>query len=257
MKKNKKDIFRKAVADNLNEHGEDESALGGFVNDMKRSRDDIHVSANLGASMHHGSRSEGPAADEASGQSKNDLPEQKEEKKTGRVMESRLKRLTGGAAQPTSPAAFADDEEAPRWRKYIVFGVLGILFISLIYWGVFSPGQKPTIYLSNTALEETTARNLATSNLVFPRNKTVYLLFSSGGRLGQEKLVTKLTEVYADSSNMMKEESLAQIEGSVKSSWRYFTAQFQKENFDHPGRFRIHVLSPNGELLASQEFRIQ
>lgn len=239
MKKNKKDIFRKAVADNLNEHGEDGSALGGFVSDMKRSR------------------SEGPAGDDAGEQSKNDLPEQKEEKKTGRVMESRLKRLTGGAVGPASPAAFADDEEPPRWRKYLIFGVLGFLFLSLIYWAVFSPGQKPTIYLSNTAIEESNSRNLATSNLVFPRNKTVYLLFSSGGRLGQEKLITKLTEVYADSSNMMKEESLAQIEGSVKPNWRYFITEFQKENFDHSGRFRIHVLSPNGEVLASQEFRIQ
>ena len=169
-------------------------------------------------------------------------------------MESRLKRLTAG---PSQPAAFADDDEPPRWRRYAVFGVVGLLVLSLMYWVFFSPGSRPTIYLSNTAIEETTAKNLATTNLSFPRNKTVYLLFSSGGRLGQEKLITRLTEVYSDSSNMMKEETMAQIEGSVKSNWRYFTTQFQKENFDHAGRFRIHVLAPNGEVLASQEFRVQ
>lgn len=242
MKKNKKDIFRKAVADNLNEHGEDSSALGDFVSDMKRSRSEA-------------SATDEPPADAQ--QSKNDLPDQKEEKETGRAMESRLKRLTGGSVAPAQPAAFADDDEPPRWRKYAVFGVIGFMVLSLLYWAIFSPGQKPTIYLSNAAIEESSARNLATTNLIFPRNKTVYLLFSSGGRLGQEKLVTKLTEVYADSSNMMKEESLAQIEGSVKPNWRYFITEFQKENFDHSGRFRIHVLSPNGEVLASQEFRIQ
>lgn len=169
-------------------------------------------------------------------------------------MESRLKRLTAG---PSQPAAFADDEEPPRWRKFAVFGVLGLLVISLLYWAIFSPGNRPTIYLANTAIEENTARNLNTANLTFPKNKTIYLLFSSGGRLGQDKIITRLTEVYSDSSNMMKEETVSQIEGSVKSSWRYFTAQFQKENFDHAGRFRIHVLAPNGEVVATQEFRIQ
>lgn len=242
MKKNKKDLFRKAVADNLNETQEESSELGDFVSDMKRSRDDAK------------------APEETAGnppENKNDLPEQKEEKKSGSAMESRLKRLTSGGGGPVQPAAFADDDEPPRWRKFAVYGVAAFLVLSLLYWAIFSPGHKPTIYLSNTAIEETGARNLNTTNLVFPRNKTLYLLFSSGGRLGQDKLITKLTEVYADSSNMMKEESVAQIEGSVKSNWRYFTAQFQKENFDHTGRFRIHVLSPNGEILASQEFRIQ
>lgn len=169
-------------------------------------------------------------------------------------MESRLKRLTAG---PSQPAAFADDEEPPRWRKFVVFGVLGVLVATLLYWAIFSPGHRPTIYLANTALEESTARNLNTANLTFPKNKTIYVLFSSGGRLGQDKIITRLTEVYADSSNMMKEETVSQIEGSVKPTWRYFTAQFQKENFDHAGRFRIHVLAPNGEVVATQEFRIQ
>lgn len=238
MKKNKKDMFRKAVSDNLGENQEDSSALGDFVSDMKRARDEEET-------------------EKSPPESKNDLPEQKEEKRTGSAMESRLKRLTSGGGGSVQPAAFADDDEPPRWRRFAVYGVAGLLVLSLLYWAIFSPGQKPTIYLSNTAIEETNARNLGTANLVFPRNKTLYLLFSSGGRLGQDKLITKLIEVYADSSNMMKEESIAQIEGSVKSNWRYFTAQFQKENFDHTGRFRIHVLSPNGEVLASQEFRIQ
>jgi hypothetical protein len=241
MKKNKKDLFRKAVADNLNENQEDNSELGDFVSDMKRSR----------------AETPGEPAENSSAENKNDLPEQKEEKRTGSAMESRLKRLTSGSGGPVQPAAFADDDEPPRWRKFAVYGVAAFLVLSLLYWAIFSPGQKPTIYLSNAIIEENNARNLSTANLVFPRNKTLFLFFSSGGRLGQDKLVTKLTEVYADSSNMMKEESVAQIEGSVKSNWRYFTAQFQKENFDHTGRFRIHVLSPNGEVLASQEFRIQ
>lgn len=240
MKKSRKDLFRKAVADNLNEKSQDNSELGDFVSDMKRSRQDGEESATEAK------------PDRPSG--KNDLSEQKEEKETGAVMESRLKRLTAG---PSQPAAFADDDEPPKWRRYAVFGVLGLLVISLMYWAIFSPGSRPTIYLSNAAIEETNSKNLATANLSFPRNKTVYLLFSSGGRLGQEKLITRLTEVYADTSNMMKEETMAQIEGSVKANWRYFTTQFQKENFDHAGRFRIHVLAPNGEVLASQEFRIQ
>ncbi|MFO1525668.1 MAG: hypothetical protein U1F16_06820 [Turneriella sp.] len=242
MKKSRKDIFRKAVADNLSDKGQESSELGDFVSDMRRSRSENEQDAS--PSPEEAAKSEG----------KNDLPQQKEEKETGRIMESRLKRLTAG---PSQPAAFADDDEPPRWRRYAVFGVVGLLVLSLMYWVFFSPGSRPTIYLSNTAIEETTAKNLATTNLSFPRNKTVYLLFSSGGRLGQEKLITRLTEVYSDSSNMMKEETMAQIEGSVKSNWRYFTTQFQKENFDHAGRFRIHVLAPNGEVLASQEFRVQ
>jgi len=254
MKKNKKDLFRRAVADNLSENQGEGSELGDFVSDMRRSRDDIHVSANPGASVPPGSRADD--MENQAAESKNDLPEQKEEKKTGSAMESRLKRLTGGGAPP-APAAFADDDEPPRWRKAAVYAVAGLLVLALLYWAIFTPGTRPTIYLSNAAIEETSARNLATTNLVFPRNKTVYLLFSSGGRLGQEKLITRLTEVYADASNMMKEEGVAQIEGSVKSNWRYFTAQFQKENFDHAGRFRIHILAPSGEVLASQEFRIQ
>lgn len=238
MKKNKKDLFRRAIADNLSENPEEGSELGDFVSDMKKARAEDEAEASAS-------------------ENKNDLPEQKEEKKTGSAMESRLKRLTSGGGGAVQPAAFADDEEPPRWRKAALYGVAGLLVLSLLYWAIFSPGHKPAIYLSNTAIEETNARNLSTTNLVFPRNKTIYLFFSSGGRLGQDKLITKLTEVYADSSNMMKEESVAQIEGSVKANWRYFTAQFQKENFDHTGRFRIHVLSPNGEVLASQEFRIQ
>lgn len=237
MKKSRKDLFRKAVAENLSQSSEETSELGDFVSDMKKSRN------------------EEPAAREAgTAEDKNSLPEQKEEKETGKAMESRLKRLTAGENQP---AAFADDDEPPKWRKYAVFGVVGLLVLLLGYWAIFSPGSRPTVYLSNAPIEEANARNLATANLIFPRNKTVYLFFSAGGRLGQEKLITKLTEVYADASNMMKEENVAQIEGSVKSNWRYFTTQFQKENFDHAGRFRIHVLSPNGEVIASQEFRIQ
>jgi hypothetical protein len=238
MKKNKKDMFRKAVSDNLNENNEEGSELGGFVSDMKRSRVSEETENNAS-------------------ESKNDLPHQKEEKKTSSAMESRLKRLTSGGGDSVQPAAFADDEEPPRWRKFAFFGVILLLILSLFYWAFFSPGHKPAIYLSNAAIEESSARNLGTTNLIFPRNKTLYILFASGGRLGQDKLITKLTEVYADASNMVKEESVAQIEGSVKSNWRYFTAQIQRENFDHTGRFRIHVLSPNGEVLASQEFRIQ
>lgn len=234
MKKNKKDIFRSAVAANLSENAADSSALGDFVNDMKDSR-------------------EAGRQDE----SKNDLPHQKEEKEIGKSMESRLKRLTQGSPSTATPAAFADDEEPPKWRKYLFFAVIGFLFLSLIYWAIFSPGQKPAIYLSNTAIEETGAKNLHTTNLIFPRNKTLYMFFASGGRLGQEKIIVKLTEIYADSSNMTKEEAVAQKEDSVKASWRYFTTHFQKENFDHAGRFRIHVLSPNGEVIASQEFRVQ
>jgi|GEM_PF-2650432 len=247
MKKSRKDLFRKAVADNLNEKGQENSDLGDFVSDMKRSRSDSTPGKPGGDEPREEENRDTPEA-------KNGLPEQKEEKETGAVMESRLKRLTAG---PSQPAAFADDDEPPKWRKFAVFGVLGLLVLSLLYWAIFSPGSRPTIYLSNTAIEETNAKNLVTANLSFPRNKTIYLLFSSGGRLGQEKLVTRLTEVYADSSNMMKEETIAQIEGSVKTNWRYFTTQFQKENFDHAGRFRIHVISPNGEVLASQEFRVQ
>ncbi len=247
MKKSRKDLFRKAVADDLNEKGQENADLGDFVSDMKRSRTDAQEDRSDVAEGQSGKKAENPAG-------KNDLPEQKEEKETGAVMESRLKRLTSG---PSQPAAFADDDEPPKWRKYAVFGVLGLLVLSLLYWAIFSPGSRPTVYLSNTAIEESNAKNLATANLSFPRNKTIFLLFSSGGRLGQEKLVTRLTEVYADSSNMMKEETIAQIEGSVKANWRYFTTQFQKENFDHAGRFRIHVISPNGEVLASQEFRVQ
>lgn len=244
MKKNRKDLFRKAIAENLSQGAEDATELGDFVSDMKRKRAADDVSAAPDAQ----GQKDGAERD------KNDLPEQKEEKKTMAAMESRLKRLTAG---PSQPAAFADDEDPPRWRKFVVFGILGLLVLSLLYWAIFTPGNRPTIYLANTAIEENNARNLNTANLTFPKNKTVYLFYSSGGRLGQEKIIARLTEVYADSSNMMKEETVSQIEGSVKSSWRYFTAQFQKENFDHAGRFRIHVLAPNGEVVASQEFRIQ
>lgn len=241
MKKSRKDIFRKAIADNLNQKADESSELGDFVSDMKKARTPDEAA-------------ESETEYQESVENKKGLPEQKEEKKTMAAMESRLKRLTAGPAQP---AAFADDEEPPRWRKFLVLGVLAVLVVTLIYWAIVSPGHRPTIYLANSALEESTARNLNTANLAFPKNKAVFLLFSSGGRLGQDKIITRLTEVYADSSNMMKEETVAQIEGSVKSSWRYFTAQFQKENFDHAGRFRIHVLAPNGEVIASQEFRIQ
>jgi hypothetical protein len=235
VKKSKKDIFRRAVADNLNEHPDSNSELGDFVNDMKRGQPG----------------EEKPSKPQ---ESKNDLPEQKEEKETGTSMESRLKRLTSG---PSQPAAFDDDDEPPRWRRPVVVAVVAILVAALIYWAIFAPAPQPTIYLSNGALEESAARNLPTTNLVFPRGKTIYLLFSNGGRLGQDKLITKLTEVYVDSSNISKEEGLAQIEGSVKSTWRYFTAQFQKENFERAGHYRIHVMSPNGEVLASQEFHVK
>lgn len=253
MKKSRRDLFRKAVADNLNAQGQENSELGDFVSDMRRSRSEQEQPAGQSREEATGNdRAEAPQNDSTA--DKNSLPQQKEEKETGRVMESRLKRLTAG---PSQPAAFADDEEPPKWRRYAVFAVVGVLVLSLLYWAIFSPGARPTIYLSNTAIEETNAKNLTTANLSFPRNKTIYLLFSSGGRLGQEKLITRLTEVYSDPSNMMKEETIAQIEGSVKANWRYFTTQFQKENFDHSGRFRIHVISPNGEVIASQEFRVQ
>ncbi len=243
MKKSRKDLFRKAVADNLSQGSEQSSELGDFVSDMKRSRDEGYD----------------PRPDEAKqaaggAEAKNSLPQQKEEKETGKAMESRLKRLTAGETQP---AAFADDDEPPRWRRFAVFGVVGLLVLLLGYWALFAPGSRPTVYLSNAPIEEALARNLRTTNLNFPKNKTVYLFFAAGGRIGQDKVVVKLTEIYADSSNMMKEETVAQIESSVRSSWRYFTTQFQKEYFDHAGRYRVHVLAPNGEVIASQEFRIQ
>ncbi|MFZ5628758.1 MAG: hypothetical protein ACOY5B_06490 [Spirochaetota bacterium] len=243
MKKSRKDLFRKAVADNLSQRSEETSELGDFVSDMKRSRDEGNDS-----------RQSEPKQAAGSAEAKNSLPEQKEEKETGKAMESRLKRLTAGETQP---AAFADDDEPPRWRRFAVFGVVGILVLLLGYWALFAPGSRPTVYLSNAPIEEAVARNLRTANLTFPKNKTVYLFFAAGGRIGQDKVVVKLTEIYADSSNMMKEETVAQIESSVRSSWRYFTTQFQKEYFDHGGRYRVHVLAPNGEVIASQEFRIQ
>lgn len=243
MKKSRKDLFRKAVADNLSQRSEEASELGDFVSDMKRSRDEGNDPRADEAKQNAGSAGE-----------KNSLPEQKEEKETGKAMESRLKRLTAGETQP---AAFADDDEPPRWRRFVVFGVVGLLVLLLGYWALFAPGSRPTVYLSNAPIEEALARNLRTANLTFPKNKTVYLFFAAGGRIGQEKVVVKLTEIYADSSNMMKEETVAQIESSVRSSWRYFTTQFQKEYFDHGGRYRVHVLAPNGEVIASQEFRIQ
>ena len=243
MKKSRKDLFRKAVAENLSQRSAETSELGDFVSDMKRSRDD-------GSDARPGETQQVPSGAEA----KNSLPEQKEEKETGKAMESRLKRLTAGETQP---AAFADDDEPPRWRRFVVFGVVGLLVLLLSYWALFAPGSRPTVYLSNGPIEEALARNLRTANLAFPKNKTVYLFFAAGGRIGQDKVIVKLTEIYADSSNMMKEETVAQIESSVRSSWRYFTTQFQKEYFDHGGRYRVHVLAPNGEVIASQEFRIQ
>jgi hypothetical protein len=246
VKKSRKDLFRKAIADNLAERSEEASELGDFVSDMKRSREAANE-AERDAADHKTATHEEP-------EEKNSLPEQKGEKETGKAMESRLKRLTTGETQP---AAFADDEEPPRWRRFVVFGVVGLLVLLLAYWALFSPGSRPTIYLSNAPIEEAIARNLRTANLTFPKNKTVYLFFAAGGRIGQEKVVVKLTEIYADASNMMKEEAVAQIESSVRPSWRYFTTQFQKEYFDHGGRYRVHVLAPNGEVIASQEFRIQ
>lgn len=243
MKKSRKDLFRKAVADNLSQRSEESSELGDFVSDMKRSRDEAHDT-----------RADEPKKAGERAEAKNSLPEQKEEKETGKAMESRLKRLTAGESQP---AAFADDDEPPRWRKFVVLGVVGLLVLLLGYWALFAPGARPTVYLSNAPIEEAVARNLRTANLTFPKNKTVYLFFGAGGRLGQDKVIVKLTEVYADSTNMMKEETVAQIESSVRSSWRYFTTQFQKEYFDHGGRFRVHILAANGEVIATQEFRIQ
>lgn len=243
MKKSRKDLFRKAVADNLSQRSEETSALGDFVSDMKNSR-------NAGSDAKGGEHQQQRSG--AGG--KNSLSEQKEEKETGRAMESRLKRLTAGETQP---AAFADEDEPPRYRRFVVFGLVALLVLLLGYWALFTPGSRPTVYLSNAPIEEALAHNLRTTNLSFPKNKTVYLFFAAGGRIGQEKVIVKLTEIYADSSNMMKEEAVAQIESSVRSSWRYFTTQFQKEYFDHGGRYRVHVLAPNGEVIASQEFRIQ
>ncbi|MBV6493491.1 MAG: hypothetical protein LDLANPLL_01514 [Turneriella sp.] len=246
MKRNKKDIFRKRIADDLSEKQGDTSNMGDFVNDMKKSRENSENAAG---------QKNGQIGGED--KSKNDLPEQKGEKTNSIAMESRLKRLTSGESSTVQPAAFQDDDEPPRWRRYVLYTVVAVLASLIFYWALCSPGQKPTIYLANTAIEEANIRHLGTTNLVFARGKTLYLLFYSGGRLGQDKIIAKLTEIYADASNMVKEESVAQLEGSVKPTWKYFTAQFQKENFTHAGRFRIHILGPNGDILASQEFRVQ
>lgn len=237
MKKNRKDIFRKAVADDLREQGGEASDLGEFVSDMKNTR-----------------AGEDSPNENHSAEDKNGLPHQNADKETEKIMESRLKRLTAGESQP---AAFADDDEPPRWRKFAVYGVVAALLLLIIYWTFFTTSSRAAVYLSSAPIEETNIRNLSSTNLTFPKNKTVYLFFTAGGRMGQDKVIVKLTEVYTDSSNMTKEESVSQIEGTVKANWRYFSTQFQKENFDHAGRFRVHVFSPNGEVIATQEFRVQ
>lgn len=71
MKKTRKDIFRKAIADNLNQKAEEASELGDFVSDMKKARSPDGAVA--------GEPAEG--APNENGEGKKGLPEQKEEKK--------------------------------------------------------------------------------------------------------------------------------------------------------------------------------
>ncbi|MCS6971600.1 MAG: hypothetical protein N2Z22_04840 [Turneriella sp.] len=244
MKKSRRELFRKAIADQLGKNPSD--TLGDFVSDMARAQasDDPNTTAEDDATH-----------EEAKQEQKKRLPEQNADREAGNVMESRLKRLTAGEQAP--PTAFGGEEEPPRWKKFVPWVVLVLLVLLLGYYTFFAGSSKPTIYLSNAPIEEAMVKNLNTGNLTFPKNKTLYVFFASGGRLGYDKIIARLTEVYADPGNVLKEETVAQIEGSVRATWRYFTTQFQKENFDHPGRFRVHVLAPGGEVLATQEFRIQ
>ena len=133
------------------------------------------------------------------------------------------------------------------------------LFIGISgYYFFTSTPVSPVIYLSSSEID---GNRLGSINVneeqSFALGEPVYFYFTTGKRLGTDKLVVTMLEIYETPEGITKEQLAGNYEILVKPGWGHFETHFQKEVFENAGRYKLQILTREGGLLAEKIFRIK
>lgn len=212
---------------------------------------------------------EGSEDSENTGDDENDADsEESDEKEKKRLPFSRknfrLTPMEEDKLDNIDPNELTTDDLAYEGRS--IFGKIVLALViagALITGGYFifigEEPKKPNIYLSTSEVNENNLSGINVTDLQFEAGKPVYIFFKSPTRLGINKLYIKVTEVAsqnAEGAQPADDVVIAQHELSISPDYRKIYTLFQSDYFDSTGSYRIEILKPEGEVLASNNFKI-
>jgi len=225
-KKSKKDFLSNAVEEELNQS----NSLGDFIDEVKKRNKFVHR-------FKRKSIKENKVDTENKNMEDNEI----EQRESNSLRLSEIK-----------------DEN----KKRIIAFILIILILSgLGYLGYyfFSQGvSSPVIYLASNQIDGSRLSSISTdTEEVFSKGKPLYFYFTTGKRLGTDKLIVTVLELYETPEGIMKEQLAGNYEISVKPGWGHFETHFQKEVFENAGRYKLKILTKEGNLLSERLFQIR
>ncbi|RME87876.1 MAG: hypothetical protein D6767_11110 [Candidatus Hydrogenedentota bacterium] len=166
--------------------------------------------------------------------------------------------------QKNTPKAVDLDEvisdDVSRGTKKKVLAILALILVlggfAAIAYFLWKPAVTSQIYLSTEKIDATSLPSLTGLESGFPKNKPIYIYFDSSANLGVKEIHIVITEILPAADGKVKETVVGSFEAEVDPTWRKFETYFQEEYFDHVGRYKIKIVSPEGTEIASREFRV-
>ena len=102
--------------------------------------------------------------------------------------------------------------------------------------------------LSHSPINQSNYKSIGSKDLKL--GKPIYFYFVSGSRLGVTRVHIRISEKKEKEYKQVGSHDL----GGLNPNWRYVGTHFQKEYFERSGNYKVEVLSPSEEILATSNF---
>lgn len=149
-----------------------------------------------------------------------------------------------------------DNNHGKKTRTIII--IAGIVLIGIFFiWFFGGTKRKNMIFLST---EKITSKHLnvqKTQEIIFPRERPIYIYFQAASRLGSKRILIQIYEKTRQPNGKIIRDKIGSFDASVEPDWVKLDTYFQEEFFDHAGQYSIEISDPAGKVLAGRDFRVK
>lgn len=145
------------------------------------------------------------------------------------------------------------------WRSGIIilFFILG-LGLGAWFWLSKPEVIPPRIYLSTSPISESSLAALPLGVQTLPQGKSIYIYFTNNGPLGVPRVFIRVHEIIPKSTQKEEKQVLiATHEASVDPRYKRLYTLFQSDYFDKSGKYEIQLADPAGKVMARRRFIIR
>ncbi|MDH5716396.1 MAG: hypothetical protein OEZ22_02025 [Spirochaetia bacterium] len=259
----KKDFLQKAVEEELN----NSSLMGDFIEDIKKrndlkndekiSNDNLEKEKNKKNKKKFFSREK----KKKDNQPENEAPSEIKDNVSGRPKEKKMEE-DNDSFEPIESKDTNLPEITRENKKRIITAIVIFLIILFsgagVYFFLKTETKVPRIYLSTARIDKNEISSMSFDlEENFSLNEPIYFYFTTGQRLAVEKLIITVLEIYENPDAAKKEQLAGLYQVSVNPGWSHLETYFQKEVFEHAGRYKMQISSIEGKILAERTFSVR